>query len=121
LAKLQEQFEKVLGQEDGDLVLMTNSRDKLGMLTPNDTTPYLVGLLNLERTDPLVIEYLKGPTAGDILDFWQQPISLLGFECSRQGRRWQIPGCAAAKLCQAPEGGQGVGRCPLEERHSLGG
>ena len=84
-AKLQEQYEKVFGQEDGDLVLMTSSRDKLGMLTPNDTTPYLVGFLNLERTGPLVLEYPKGPTAGGILDFWQRPITDLGLSGPDRG------------------------------------
>jgi len=84
-AKLQEQYETVFGQEDGDLVLMTSSRDKLGMLTPNDTTPYLVGFLNLERTGPLVVEYPKGPTAGGILDFWQRPITDLGLSGPDRG------------------------------------
>src|SRR6056297_2836666 len=51
-AKWQEQYEKVFGQEDGDLVQMASSRDKMGMLTPNDTTPYLTGFVNLERTGP---------------------------------------------------------------------
>ena len=46
-AKWQEQHETVFGQQDGDLVLTTSFRDKLGLLTANDTTPYVIGFLNL--------------------------------------------------------------------------
>jgi len=77
-ARWQEQHETVFGQQDGDLVLTTSFRDKLGLLTANDTTPYLVGFLNLQRTGPLVIDYPKGQTAGGILDFWQRPVTGLG-------------------------------------------
>jgi len=84
-AKWQEQHETVFGQQDGDLVLMASSRDKMGMLTPNDSTTYLLGYLNLERTGPLVIEYPKGPTAGGILDMWQRPITDMGLSGPDQG------------------------------------
>lgn len=77
-AQWQEAYETVFGQQDGDLVLTTIFRDKLGLLTANDTTPYVVGFLNLQRTGPLVIDYPKGQTAGGILDFWQRPITDMG-------------------------------------------
>jgi hypothetical protein len=68
----QEVDETVFDMQDGDLVLTASFRDKLGILTANDTTPYLVGILNLQRTGPLVIDYPQGQTAGGILDFWQR-------------------------------------------------
>lgn len=74
-AKWQEQYEIMFGQEDGDLVQMASARDKLGMLTPNDTTTYLLGFWNLERTGRMVIDYPKGATAGGILDMWQRSIT----------------------------------------------
>jgi len=77
-AQWQEEHEKVFGQQDGDLVLTSSFRDKLGLLTANDTTPYVIGFLNLHRTGPLVIDYPKGQTAGGILDFWQRPVTDLG-------------------------------------------
>ncbi|MGE3777068.1 MAG: DUF1214 domain-containing protein [Pirellulaceae bacterium] len=77
-AKWQEQHETVFGQEDGDLVQLESFRDRMGFLTHNDTTTYLVGYVNLERTGPLVIDYPKGPTAGGILDMWQRPITDMG-------------------------------------------
>jgi hypothetical protein len=77
-AQWQEAHEQVFGQQDGDLVLITTFRDRIGLLTANDTTPYVIGHLNLKRTGPLVIDYPKGQTAGGILDFWQRPITDLG-------------------------------------------
>jgi len=77
-AQWQEAHEKVFGQQDGDLMLITTFRDRVGLLTGNDTTPYVIGHLNLQRTGPLVIDYPKGQTAGGILDFWQRPITDLG-------------------------------------------
>ena len=84
-AQWQEAYEKVFGQQDGDLVLTTSFRDKLGILTANDTTPYVVGFLNLQRTGPLVIDYPKGQTAGGILDFWQRPVTDMGLTGPDQG------------------------------------
>lgn len=84
-AQWQEEYENVFGQQDGDLVLTTSFRDKLGLLTANDTTPYVVGFLNLQRTGPLVIDYPKGQSAGGILDFWQRPITDLGLTGPDQG------------------------------------
>ncbi len=84
-AKWQEQHETVFGQQDGDLVQMASSRDKLGMLTPNDTTTYLIGFWNLERTGPMVIDYPKGATAGGILDMWQRTITDMGLSGPDKG------------------------------------
>jgi len=77
-AKWQEVHETVFGQQDGDLVFITTFLDRLGILTCNDTTPYVIGFLNLQRTGPMVFDYPKGQTAGGILDFWQRPITDLG-------------------------------------------
>ncbi len=77
-AQWQHAYETVFGMQDGDLVLTANFQDKLGLLTANDTTPYLVGFVNLQRTGPLVFDYPQGKTAGGILDFWQRPITDMG-------------------------------------------
>ena len=77
-AQWQDQHEKVFGAHDGDVVYYVSYRDKLGLLTSNATTPYIIGFLNLSRTGPLVINYPAGPTAGGILDFWQRPITDMG-------------------------------------------
>lgn len=77
-AQWQEEHENVFGAGDGDLVHYTTFRDKLGLLTANATTPYLLGFVNLDRTGPLVIEVPAGPTAGIVLDFWQRPTTDTG-------------------------------------------
>src|SRR5665647_1505191 len=66
-AQWQEQHEQVFGAEDGDLVFYVSYRDKLGLLTSNATTPYLLGFPNLSRTGPLVIDVPAGQIAGAIL------------------------------------------------------
>lgn len=74
----QDQHEQVFGAHDGELVEYRSFRDKLGLLTANATTPYLIAFANLGRTGPLVIDVPEGPTAGGVLDFWQRPASDLG-------------------------------------------
>ena len=74
----QHEHETVFGATDGDLVHYRTFRDKLGLLTSNATTPYIIGFLNLDRTGPVVLDVPPGPTAGMILDFWQRPVADLG-------------------------------------------
>ena len=61
-----------------DFVDYLTFTDKLGLLTANATTPYLMVFPNLKETGPLVLEIPPGPTAGGVLDFWQRPISDTG-------------------------------------------
>ncbi len=73
-AQWQHEHEQVFGAEDTDLVMYNSYRDKLGLLTANATTPYILGFPNLGRTGPLVIEIPPGPTAGGISDMWQMGV-----------------------------------------------
>ena len=70
---------KDLGATDIDYVAYRSVEDKLGILTPNATTPYLIGFSDLSKTGPLVVEVPAGASAGGILDFWQRPITDTGF------------------------------------------
>nr|WP_319396883.1 DUF1254 domain-containing protein [uncultured Desulfobacter sp.] len=85
-AQWQAEHENVFGAKDGDLVYYVSFKDKLGLLTSNSSTPYIVGFLNLSRTGPLVIDYPAGPTAGGILDFWQRPVIDLGLTGPDKGK-----------------------------------
>ncbi len=49
--------------------------DKLGLLTANATTPYIMAFPNLKESGPLVMEIPPGLTAGGVTDFWQRPLS----------------------------------------------
>src|SRR5262245_43047151 len=66
-----------IGARLGDLVLYNNYKDKLGILTANFTTPYIITFHNVER-GPLVIEQPAGAFAGMVMDFWQRPVADLG-------------------------------------------
>src|SRR5262252_3763446 len=66
-----------IGAKLGDLVLYNTYKDKLGILTANFTTPYIITFHNLEK-GPLVIDQPAGAFAGMVLDFWQRPVADLG-------------------------------------------
>ena len=58
-----------------DYVDYLTFQDKLGLLTANATTPYIMAFPNLTESGPLVLEIPAGPTAGGCTDFWQRPIT----------------------------------------------
>jgi hypothetical protein len=66
IAEWQKEHEEVFGTDDGDFVIFTTYKDKLGILTANATTPYVFALANLVRTGPLVLELQPGLNAGGI-------------------------------------------------------
>jgi hypothetical protein len=77
-AQWQEEFRDKLGAHSGDLMVLNSYEDKLGVITANATTPYILGFVDLNETGPLVIELPPGPTAGGIGDFWQRAIIDMG-------------------------------------------
>jgi hypothetical protein len=77
-AQWQEEFQSKLGAKSGDLMVLTSYEDKLGVITANATTPYILGFVDLNETGPLVIELPPGPTAGGVGDFWQRAIIDMG-------------------------------------------
>ena len=77
-AQWQEEFRDKLGARSGDLMVLNSYEDKLGVITANATTPYILGFVDLNETGPLVIELPPGPTAGGIGDFWQRAIIDMG-------------------------------------------
>jgi hypothetical protein len=64
--------------KNGQWVSYTNFEEKLGIMTPNFTTPYVVGFCNLSETGPLVIDFPKGLLGGMVMDFWQRSLTDLG-------------------------------------------
>jgi hypothetical protein len=55
-AQFQHVGQTVLGAGDADVVFYETYFDKLGILTANATTPYVVTFTDLAKTGPLVIE-----------------------------------------------------------------
>jgi hypothetical protein len=72
-----EQREK-FGAANLDYVDYLTFEDKLGLLTANATTPYLMAFPNMKESGPLVVEIPQGATAGGIADFWQRPLTDTG-------------------------------------------
>ena len=66
------------GATNFDLVRYLSYRDRLGLITANATTPYILNFIDLSETGPLVIELPPGPTAGGVSDFWQREIGAMG-------------------------------------------
>ena len=77
-AQWQYEQEHVFGTTSSDLCLYTTYDDKLGILTPNATTPYLISFVDLGKTGPLVFEMPPGAIAGGFSDFWQRELGAMG-------------------------------------------
>lgn len=77
-AQWQGEFRDKLGAKSGDLMVLNSYEDKLGVITANATTPYILGFVDLNETGPLVVELPPGPTAGGVGDFWQRAIIDMG-------------------------------------------
>jgi hypothetical protein len=78
LAEWQNQHEQVFGTDEGDFVIYTTYKDKLGILTANATTPYVFGFADLTNTGPMVLELKPGLNASSISDLWQKNITDVG-------------------------------------------
>ena len=85
IAEWQREQEQKFGAGDGDVVIYNSVADKMGILTPNATTPYIIGFVDLARTGPLVIDYPPGQSAGGVLDFWQRPVFDMGLSGPDKG------------------------------------
>jgi hypothetical protein len=75
-----------LGAGNGDLVVYDTFVDKLGILTPNATTPYVIAFVDLNKTGPLVIDMPAGHAAGGVNDAWQREIASVGEAGPDQGK-----------------------------------
>ena len=75
MARCQSEQREKFGAGNLDYVDYLTFKDKLGLLTANATTPYVMAFPNMKDTGPLVIEIPAGAMAGGILDFWQRPLT----------------------------------------------
>ena len=64
--------------KNGEMLSYLSFAEKLGILTPNYTTPYIATLTDLEEIGPFVVEIPPGLMAGMILDAWQRVLAVLG-------------------------------------------
>ena len=84
----------VFGATNSDLVQYLSYRDRLGLITANATTPYILNFFDLSQTGPLLIDLPAGPVAGGVSDFWQREVGVLGEmgpDAGRGGRTVVVP------------------------------
>ncbi|MGF9755760.1 DUF1254 domain-containing protein [Microvirga sp. 0TCS3.31] len=104
-AQWKTQHYDVFGATGSDLVHYVSYRDRLGLITANATTPYILNFFDLSETGVLVVELPPGPTAGGMSDFWQREFAVMGEmgpDAGRGGRHVVVPPGR-----DAPEVGEG--------------
>ena len=77
---------EVLKAKNGEMLSFLSFKEKLGILTPNFTTPYICTVIDLEESGPIVLEIPAGLTAGMVMDVWQRVLSDLGVVGPDQGK-----------------------------------
>lgn len=77
---------EVYGGKDLDFVEYESFNEKVGILTANATTPYIITWVDLAKTGPVVIDYPAGPSAGSIMSFYQLSLSDLGLTGPDRGK-----------------------------------
>src|ERR1700712_3169727 len=85
-AQWKTQHYRVFGATGSDLVRYLSYRDRLGLITANATTPYILNFFDLSESGPPVIELPAGPTAGGVSDFWQREVGAMGEMGPDQGQ-----------------------------------
>jgi hypothetical protein len=76
----------VYGGNDLDFVEYNTFNEKVGILTANSSTPYVIAWADLSRTGPVVIDYPVGPSAGAVTDFYQLSLGDLGLTGADKGK-----------------------------------
>lgn len=84
----------VFKAKNGEMLSYLDFDEKLGILTPNFTTPYIATFIDLQESGPFVIEIPAGLMAGMILDQWQRVLADLGVvgpDAGKGGRYLILP------------------------------
>src|SRR5262245_35770657 len=76
----------VFKAKNGEMLSYLDFAEKLGILTPNYTTPYIVTFIDLEKSGPFVIQTPPGQMAGMVMDTWQRVLADLGVVGPDQGK-----------------------------------
>jgi hypothetical protein len=76
----------VFKAKSGEMLSYLDFDEKLGILTPNYTTPYIATFIDLEKSGPTVLEIPTGLMAGMVMDGWQRVLADLGVVGPDQGK-----------------------------------
>jgi hypothetical protein len=76
-----------LGGKAGDLIIYRTTKQKMPIITANDTTTYVITFAELSDTGGLLMyEVPAGPTGGGVIDLWQRPVSDTGMVGPDRGK-----------------------------------
>ena len=75
MAQWQHEHNVTLGAKNGQIVYVETYDDKLGGLTYNATTPYVLPFLDLAKEGPFVVVMPEGEVRGAAHDMWQIAIT----------------------------------------------
>jgi hypothetical protein len=86
LAAWWQSHRNILKAKNGEPLVFLDFKEKLGILTPNFTTPYICTLFDLQESGPIVLEIPPGLMAGMVVDVWQRVLADLGVVGPDEGR-----------------------------------
>lgn len=104
-AEWQKAHEVTFKARSGDVVVYDNYLAKLGILTANATTPYIISFFNLEETGPMVVRMPAGAVAGFADDMWQRPLIDMGQTGPDRGQGGVYVITGPGQKAEAPKGG----------------
>jgi hypothetical protein len=86
MEEMKQGVQRDTGVRNGDLAIFEGYRNVSVFITPNLVTTYILALINLAETGPMVLDYPAGMTAGALLDWWDRPITDVGLPGPDQGQ-----------------------------------
>jgi hypothetical protein len=102
MEEAKEGIQQDTGVRNGDLAIFEGYRNLSVFLTPNLVTTYILALIDLAKSGPVVIDFPAGMTAGALIDWWDRPITDMGIPGpdKGQGAKFLIvgPGQAAPQV-----------------------
>lgn len=104
-AQWQKAHEVTFKASSGDVVVYDNYLAKLGILTANATTPYIISFFNLEETGPMVVRMPAGAVAGFADDMWQRPLIDMGQTGPDRGEGGVYVITGPGQKAEVPRGG----------------
>lgn len=86
MEEMKQGVQRDTGVRNGDLAIFEGYRDVSVFITPQLVTPYILALIDLAETGPVVVDYPAGMTAGALADWWDRPITDVGLPGPEKGQ-----------------------------------
>lgn len=88
VARWRQAYQQAFDLQPNQALLTKTFQDRLGVLTINESTPYLFGFTNMAER-PVVVDIPAGVVIGLTVDFWQQSVmdvGIFGVNAGKGGR-----------------------------------